>query len=522
MTQRPIGKITRWAGFIKCIVLISALCLVFGGDDTRAAAGAASQPTIALVNAASYESAVAPGSIAALFGSAMTAQAPQAATTLPLPVSLAGVSVKVNGQTAPLFYVSATQINLQVPGNLDPGAVTIEVFNDGVTTAVASGTATVAESAPGVFTVDASGRAQAVALNADFTLNADFDRFPGSHPEVTGNFVTVYATGVGRTNPTVADGAPAPSATLAMATDTTTVTIEGVNAEVIYSGLAPGFVGLWQINAMLPASLQTNLTSALRIELRARQSAETTLAVAKRSEYGDVTGVVVSALTGQPIGGAGVTLTPSTTGKQRAATTDATGQYRIPVIAAGNYQAAAVAGGFIPASQSVAVDGGEAKSLPPIALSAPLAAGEYRAVVTWVAPDPALDLDAHLTGPDATETRFHVWWNGETNLPQPATARLDRDDLTGTGPETITFTPQNGNYRFSIHNYTDRDTGGDARLAGSAVVVRLYRSSEQVGVFSAPSGGGTLWKVFEIVNGQIVTINQLSDELEPSNIRISF
>src|SRR5262249_1385597 len=319
-------------------------------------------------NAASYDATVAPGSIAALFGNNMTGLPEAAAQSLPLPTVLAGLSVKVNGLTAPLFYASGRQINFQVPSGVDPGTATVEVFSG--STLVASGSAQVAESAPGVFSVDLSGKNQAVAQNSDYSTNADFDRFPGSRPEVGGQYIVLYATGIGRTNPIVPDGQPAPGSPLAQANSQTTVTIAGVQAQVLFSGLAPGFVGLWQINAVLPATLATNLASALNVSLNNHSSVGTTLAIANKSEFGSVNGVVVNALTGAPFNGAGLALQPQGSGKARSITTGADGTFNLQVIAPGAYTLAASSPGFITTSQSASIAGGAATSAGVMALSA--------------------------------------------------------------------------------------------------------------------------------------------------------
>jgi uncharacterized protein (TIGR03437 family) len=495
--------------------LLAALCLGLVSFQAALAAQPAAAATV--VNAASYGEVVAPGSIAALFSSNMTSAEPQGASAFPLPTTLAGLSVTVGGIPAPLFYASAGQINLQVPGALAAGAAAVQVFAAGIAAPVATGTVNIAESAPGVFTLDLSGGNQATALNADYSLNADFDARPGSRPELTGQYVTIYATGLGRTNPLVADGQPASAAPLPVSDGVTTVTIGGVNAQVLYSGLAPGYVGLWQINAVLPGSLPTNLATSLRIELKGRQSQASTLAVANRSEFGELTGVVVNALDGAPVSGAGLALQPQGGGKTRAAVSDLQGRYRFYVIAAGAYNLSAAAAGFIPASEPVAVAGGGETQAAALALTAPLAAGQYRVVVTWANEG---DFDAHLTGPQTGQTRFHVWWNGET---APPAAQIDRDDLTGAGPETITFTPQPaGIYRFSVQNYTSRDVDGSLGFAAAKVLVRVYAGAQQVALFAAPSGGGTLWKVFELSQGALVPVNQLADEPDPSNIRLSY
>jgi uncharacterized protein (TIGR03437 family) len=473
---------------------------------------------LALVNAASYDSTVAPGSLAALFSANMTAQAPQAASSVPLPTTLAGITVKVNGITAPLLFASAGQVNLQVPSGVAAGTATVEVFNGGASP-VSAGTATVTEAAPGIFTF--AGTEQAAALNSDYTINADFDVFAGSRPEASGNFVIIYATGVGNTNPLVADGQPAPSSPLAVATGTTTVAVDGgqgaVAAQVLYSGLAPGFVGLWQINLLLPASLPTNLKTSVRVDLKGRQSKSgPTIAVANRNEFGNVTGVVVSALTGNAIGGAGLSMPVGN--KTRNVTTDGQGRYNFYIITPGSYTLTASAAGYLSATQGATIAGGQTATLAPIALTAPLATGQYRVVVTW---QNLIDLDAHLTGP-ASSSRFHVWWNGETNLTTPATAQFDRDDLTGSGPETVTFTAPSGLYRFSVQDYTNRDTDGSTGIAQAGVIVRVFNGNQQVALFTAPSGGGTLWRVFEINNGTLTAINALTNEPDPSNIKVSF
>jgi uncharacterized protein (TIGR03437 family) len=472
--------------------------------------------SIGVANAASYDATVAPGSIAALFGSNMTGLPEASAQSLPLPTALAGLSVKVNGLAAPLFYASARQINFQVPSGVDAGTATVEVFSGA--TLVASGSAQVAESAPGVFSVDSSGKNQAVAQNSDYSTNADFDRFPGSRPEVGGQYVVLYATGMGRTNPLVPDGQASPFSPLALANGSTTVTIAGVQAQVLFSGLVPGYVGLWQINVLLPSTITTNLTSALAVTLNNHSGVGTTLAIANKNDFGSVNGLVVNALTGAPFIGANLALQPQSNGKMRSITTGADGTYNFQVIAPGAYTLAASSPGFITTSQSASVAGGAATGAGIMALSTGLSSGQYRVVVVW---KQAIDLDAHLTGP-AGVSRFHIWWNGSTDLGTPVTATFDRDDTTGAGPETLSFTPSAGSYRLSVHNYSGRDNSGNSDLAASGVTVYVFRGGDQVAVLKAPSGGGTLWKVLEINDGQLTVTNQLSDEPDPSMIKTDY
>lgn len=497
-------------------IALLTLCLSVAATHFIQATNAAAQAgPVALVNAASYDRTVAPGSLAALFGTAMATQT-ASASSLPLPTTLAGVTVKLNGINAPLFFVSPNQINLQVPSGIAAGTANIAVFNTGSASAIGTGNVTVAEAAPGIFTIDASGMRQAVALNEDFSRNADFGRLPGARPEATGKIVVIYATGIGNTNPLVADGQAAPGNPLALATGTTEIIIGGQPAQVQFSGLAPGFVGLWQINVTLPANLPTNVNTPLLVTLKGRQSLQTTLAVANSNEFGAVTGTVVNAATGAPLSGANLTLQGSN--GTRTATTGADGKYGLYVLNPGSYNLTAAAGGFITVTLTAQIASGQTNTTV-LALTAPLAAGEYRVIVTW---QTGIDLDAHMTGPGAGNARFHVWWLEPTDLLNPVTTQLDVDGGS-PGPETLTFRPTGtGAYRFSIHNYTHRDTNGSPALSLAGAVVRIYSGNSQVQVLTAPSGGGTLWKVFEFSSGQLRLTNQLGDEVDASNIKNSF
>ena len=113
------NKTSRWLHWL--IVPVACLVLL---PVASVGAKAAVAP-IGVANAASYDAAVAPGSIAALFGTNMTGLSEASAQSLPLPTVLAGLSVKVNGLTAPLFYASAGQINFQVPSGVDSGTATV-------------------------------------------------------------------------------------------------------------------------------------------------------------------------------------------------------------------------------------------------------------------------------------------------------------------------------------------------------------------------------------------------------------
>ncbi len=204
------------------------------------------------VNAASYapalsaNGAVSPGSIVSIFGSNF-AGASVNATTVPLPTILAGASVLMNGQAVPLYYASATQINAQVPYNIPPGAMTVQVQAGSQTTSAQAANVVIAS--PGVFTQNASGSGPGAFLHANFTA------VTSTSPAHAGETILIYCTGLGPTNPAVVSGSAAPGNPPATTTIAPTVTIGGINAPVSFSGLAPTFVGLYQINAQVPPGI---------------------------------------------------------------------------------------------------------------------------------------------------------------------------------------------------------------------------------------------------------------------------
>jgi uncharacterized protein (TIGR03437 family) len=204
------------------------------------------------VNAASYapatsaNGAIAAGSIVAIFGTNL-ASATAGALSVPLPMELVDTTVTMNGTAIPLFYVSSGQVNAQAPFNLSAGSVSVQVTRGTQTTF--SQTAQVAALSPGVFTMNSAGTGQGAFLHANFTSVS------ASSPAKAGETILMYCTGLGPTNPPVPTGTAAPTSPPATTTGTATVTIGGQPAIVSFSGLAPTFVGLYQINVQIPTGL---------------------------------------------------------------------------------------------------------------------------------------------------------------------------------------------------------------------------------------------------------------------------
>jgi uncharacterized protein (TIGR03437 family) len=204
----------------------------------------------AVVNAASYRPGPAgeppgltPGSLHSIFGSDL-AVGTGAAQTLPLPLALEGTVLRINGLAAPLLYVSPGQVNFQVPFELSGPAAEIVIG----TPAGLSETVTVAVRAvdPGVF-FDTSTGAAAV-LNADNTLVSEI-------PARRGEAIQIFATGLGAVEPAGRTGVAAAAVPRSLTLGSPRVTIGGEEAAVSFSGLAPLFAGLYQINAAVPAGL---------------------------------------------------------------------------------------------------------------------------------------------------------------------------------------------------------------------------------------------------------------------------
>ena len=230
-----------------------------------------------VVNGARYTTPVAPGSIASAFGSNLSFGQASASTT-PLPITLAGSSFQIGGQSAPLFYASPSQVNLQIPWELagqTQGSVTATVG------AVASNQQAVnlAPFAPGIFTLSMTGTGQgAVRIPGTGQLVAP-QSIPGSRPARPGEFIEIYCTGLGAVSNQPATGAAAQASPLSRTSTTPTVTIGGVFAQVDFSGLAPGAVGLYQVNVQVPGGAPVGDAVAVVISIGGATSNTVTIAV---------------------------------------------------------------------------------------------------------------------------------------------------------------------------------------------------------------------------------------------------
>ena len=198
----------------------------------------------AVTNSASFMSGMAAGSLVTAFAAGVRDQPGSlVADSLPLPLVLGGVSVTVAGIAAPVYSVSnqngQEQVTFQAPWSVATvSSAPVIITRDGNSSAPAGVTASPVQ--PGVYT----GGGQAIVVRAaDYTLRAP-----------KGDYVFVYASGLGAVSNTPADGSGAPSVPLAATLADVRVMLGGLPCDVQYAGLAPGFVGIYQVNFRIPAA----------------------------------------------------------------------------------------------------------------------------------------------------------------------------------------------------------------------------------------------------------------------------
>ena len=213
---------------------------------------ALAQPVInAAVNAASNEALLAPGCWMSIYGTNLAPETNQAAA-VPLPPSLSGVSVSVNGINAPLLFVSANQINALVPFDIQVSqgsrvSAAVTVTTPAGTSAPHSVYLTAV--APALYTRDMTGKGPAIVLSTGFQLLDSV---------TAGDVVIVYAAGLGQTDPPAqsdSGGASQEPYNRVPASAMPEVYVGDERAEVLFAGLAPGFPGVYQLNLRLPQGL---------------------------------------------------------------------------------------------------------------------------------------------------------------------------------------------------------------------------------------------------------------------------
>ncbi len=233
-------------------------------------AAAVAPPVVnSVVNAADFTQGIAPGGLIALLGSQLNSTTLSSAAS-PWPTILGDSCLMVNGAPIPMNYVSNSQINAQLPFDVD-GSATLVLHTRGGTSP--SVNLTIEPNAPAVFRSGSAGPLKGVPTIVRGSNNQVVTLSNPIHPKDT---IYIYATGLGIVTPQVATGAPGPSKPRAVAIAQPTVTLGGVALDLEYAGLAPGMVGVDLIEVKVEGKIPTGLSVPLVIY---QGGAETTLSV---------------------------------------------------------------------------------------------------------------------------------------------------------------------------------------------------------------------------------------------------
>ncbi|HEX3877083.1 MAG TPA: protease pro-enzyme activation domain-containing protein [Bryobacteraceae bacterium] len=273
------GSVTASIGS-KNLTVPSTRTFVFSGTDANGNAWSVSfpldfeglppSPAITGVgNAASGGQGFAPGMLISIYGSQLAA-GPQLAAVIPLNLFLQDTQVSIGGFTAPIYYVSPSQLNVQIPYEAPVGNARLIVANvQGQST---STTIPISPSAPGIFT------------NAGTLI-------PSSSGK-PGDAIILFITGEGKVTPTLADGAtPAPTtpiAKLPVPLLPVSMTVGGVPVpanDILFAGIASGLVGVTQVNFIIPPGVP-NGPQPVVVTVGSASSAPATITITNGSAPG--------------------------------------------------------------------------------------------------------------------------------------------------------------------------------------------------------------------------------------------
>ena len=211
-----------------------------------------------VVSAADGSEAVAPGSLVTVLGQNLSL-VNEATREVPLPTALAESCLTVNGVLAPMVLVSPGQINAQLPFSVSGAATMVLRTPAGVSNSFRF---TVQPAAPAVFRTGVAGDERGLPTILRARNNQLVTLSNPIHPEDT---IVIYLTGLGATTPEVPDGHPGPRNPLAVAVMQPSVSLGEIELPVLFAGLAPGEVGVYQINAQVPYWVPLGMDVPLRI-----------------------------------------------------------------------------------------------------------------------------------------------------------------------------------------------------------------------------------------------------------------
>ena len=230
-----------------------------------------------VVESASYSAAPAPGSLVSIFGGKLSGGT-GSATQLPLSTLLLATKVQVAGRELPLVFTSDGQVNAVLPYDL-PVDTTLQLIVRNANAISPGQEFTVGVTRPAVFTVDNSGKGQGHIYKVDSAANQTLAG--AASPVKAGDVLVVYCSGLGAVDPPVAAGSATPFTNLTRTVNPVTVTVGGKSAPVAFSGLTPGFTGLYQVNITVPDGLPDDGATPVVLTAAGQISAPVTISVHK-------------------------------------------------------------------------------------------------------------------------------------------------------------------------------------------------------------------------------------------------
>ncbi len=261
----PVSGLTDFTGIFSTLVTLggalgpASVKVSTGGASATFPFGSQLVNITAVVNGASFTTTIQDGSWTSILGSNLSSTTRIFNTQTEiingvLPLSLDGVSVTIDGKSAPMYFISPTQLNVLTPITGKIGPVTVVVKNS-VRTAMA--TAAAAKYSPGLFLFDPMGHKYPAALIARTDGGVDylgpsglFGAALATRPAKPGEIVELYGTGLGPTNPPVPVGSVFGGAASVDPAGAVTTTIGGVTAPVLFAGITGA--GLYQVNVVVP------------------------------------------------------------------------------------------------------------------------------------------------------------------------------------------------------------------------------------------------------------------------------
>ncbi len=244
----------------RLISTSSAGIVAFAADYARSSVN----PRVsAVTNGADFTRATAIGGLISIFGENLSPES-QGAVDTPLPTRMASTCVSANGAPLPLLFVSPNQINAQMLFSTF-GPVSVQVHNSSGTSDIF--VKQVDPAAPAIFGVRGPDNGR---FSAIFRENNTLSTL--SNPLRPNEVAIIYGTGLGGVSPVAVAGSPASSSIFSETTEAPLVEIGGVFGEVLFSGLTPGFVGLYQINVLLPSFVPKGLEVPLTITMGANST----------------------------------------------------------------------------------------------------------------------------------------------------------------------------------------------------------------------------------------------------------